>query len=290
MNKLMKRTTRGRTRPARSSSGGGRDITVVLFDYGGTLFKATRPWAEVKAEGMAAVHAVLSRSGLEMTVERFTEYCDSVFEKYAEVEAREDRDIPDRTKYQDIADALFQHLPKSQRVRLGMDANRAFWDAAVKRYPMRKGARRALKDLESMGLRMGVVSNHHDYDSLVGHLGESGIHTHFEVVLASEREGVRKPNTAIFEKSLKEMGVSREHAVFVGDSPRHDIVGARSAGITTILIDDGERHDSWFTSAGAKRSDAEPDFVVADLLAISGIVDSLRGHRERRRLRSRRKP
>lgn len=232
---------------------------------------------EVRAEGFAAAYVPLKTSGLEMTVDSFAEFGDSIFAKYAEIEAREERDIADRIKYQEIVDALLPELPKARRTRLASDANRAFWETATKNYPLRRSARPLLRDLESRGLRMGVVSNHHDYDSLVGHLEESGIHSHFDVVLASEREGVRKPNTLIFARSLKALRVEKEEAIFVGDSPKHDIAGARAAGMATVLIDDGEQQDSWATLGGVVGPEATPDFVIRDLLALRGIVDSLSG-------------
>ncbi len=258
----------------------GREIKVVLFDYGGTLFKSTRPWHLVRAEGLASAHRHLTKNGLTMSVEKFSEFGDSVFKKYQELETKEDRDISDLIKYQEIVDGLLPHLPRGTRARLALEANRAFWETATKHYLIRKGARRALAKLKSKGLRMGVVSNHHDYESLISHLEASGIRGHFEVILASEKEGVRKPNKAIFVKSLKAMRVESEHAIFVGDSPKHDIMGARGAGITAILIDDGEHGDRRAALTAHKESGERPDFVIDDLLALQEIVDRLRGNSE----------
>lgn len=266
-----------------SPRGGRREIEVVLFDYGGTLFKATRSWSEVRVNGLASAHLVLKRSGLKATLGEFVELGDSVFQRYSRIEAEEDRDIADTVKFREIVDTLFPRLPDARRARLAKDANDAFWFSVTRNYPLRKSARRALDELKAAGLRMGVVSNHHSYESLVAHLEESGIHSHFEVVLASEREGVRKPNTVIFERSLRAIGAKKESAIFVGDSPRHDIVGARRAGLGAVLIDDGEQPEGWATYAGATGPEAEPDFVIRDLSELVGIVESLRGPKDRAR-------
>jgi putative hydrolase of the HAD superfamily len=259
----------------------GRKLKVVLFDYGGTLFKSDRPWAAVRAEGMASAYAVLREGGLAVSAEKFAESCDSIFAKYSELEAKEDRDIADRIKYQEVIDTLLPKLSQAKRIKLAMAANRAFWATAVRDYPIRKSAQRALRHLESRGLRMAVVSNHHNYESLVSHLEEAGIHSHFEIIFASEREGIRKPNAAIFAKSLKAMGVKKEHALFVGDSPRHDIVGARAAGIAAVLIDDGEELEGWRIPAGGLSiPEARPDFVIKDLLELREIVDSILGQKQ----------
>ncbi|HUH99541.1 MAG TPA: HAD family hydrolase [Nitrososphaerales archaeon] len=252
-------------------------IEVVLFDYGGTLFKSTRRWHEVRAEGLASAHRLLTKQGLEMTLDEFKKFGDSVFKEYEELEAKDDRDVSDLIKYQEIVDALLPQLPAATRKRLASDANRAFWQTAAKSYPIRKSAVKALEGLRSKGLRMGVVSNHHHYEALVWHLERTGIRSHFDVILASEREGVRKPNRAIFARSLEAMGVKSEHAIFVGDSPKHDILGARGAGITAVLIDDGDQHDTRATPKTLAESKGQPDFVIDDLLALHEIVDYLRG-------------
>jgi HAD superfamily hydrolase (TIGR01549 family) len=260
-----------------------REIKAVIFDYGGTLFKATRPWEEIRVDGIAAVHGLLKESGLKMGAREFHQFAESVFLEYAEREAKEDRDIGDRTKYEDMVGRLFPDISKARKAALAAKANRAFWEVAVRTYPMRKSTPKALRDLRSTGVKMGIVSNHHDFDSLVGHLEEAGIAGHFESVLASEREGVRKPNTEIFARSLKALGVEKEHAIFVGDSPKHDILGARAAGITSVLIDDKEQPDTWAVPGSKPAEDVLPDYVVTDLLAVRGIVVALRGAKGRKR-------
>jgi HAD superfamily hydrolase (TIGR01549 family) len=211
----------------------------------------------------------------------FVELGDSVFRKFSAMEADEDRDIADRLKFGEIVDALFPGVPEARRRELASDATRAFWHSATSSYPLRRSARRALRDLKTAGLRMGVVSNHHDFESLTAHLEESGIDSYFEVVLASEREGVRKPNVVIFERSLRALGAKKEHAIFVGDSPRHDIVGARRAGLGTVLIDDGEQPEGWASYAAATGHEARPDFVIQDLSELRRIL-GLEGARGRR--------
>jgi putative hydrolase of the HAD superfamily len=49
--------------------------------------------------------------------------------------------------------------------------------------------------------------------------------------------GVGKPDPAIFTEALALLSVSPEHALYVGDSHHHDVLGARAAGLTPVLID-----------------------------------------------------
>jgi putative hydrolase of the HAD superfamily len=51
---------------------------------------------------------------------------------------------------------------------------------------------------------------------------------------------VEKPDPQIFRIALERMDARAESAVFVGDVPSVDVVGARAAGLIPILLD---RHD-----------------------------------------------
>jgi putative hydrolase of the HAD superfamily len=61
-----------------------------------------------------------------------------------------------------------------------------------------------------------------------------GLDGRFDVVLISEREGVRKPHRAIFARALELSGVRSDEAVFVGDHPDADVAGGRAAGLISI--------------------------------------------------------
>ena len=121
-----------------------------------------------------------------------------------------------------------------------------------------------------MGLQLAVVSNHHNHDSLVRHLGRLGIASDFSHVFSSSQMGVRKPDRRIFARALSQMKVHRQEAVFVGDSLEHDVEGARGAGICSMLIVDGASDDQESRVVGTKA-----DFTIRDLGEIPRIVSSL---------------
>jgi putative hydrolase of the HAD superfamily len=55
-------------------------------------------------------------------------------------------------------------------------------------------------------------------------------------VVTSAETGAAKPDPAIFARALELAGVSAAEALHVGDSPREDVEGARSAGIEAVLV------------------------------------------------------
>src|SRR5579884_2814147 len=61
-----------------------------------------------------------------------------------------------------------------------------------------------------------------------------GIGDLFPFILVSEEENAWKPDPAIFARALALGGVAAEEAVYVGDSPEHDVAGAKAAGLAAV--------------------------------------------------------
>ncbi|HUZ03187.1 MAG TPA: HAD family hydrolase [Thermomicrobiaceae bacterium] len=78
----------------------------------------------------------------------------------------------------------------------------------------------------------------------------------FPFVLVSEEVGSWKPDTAIFHRALELGQASPAEAVYVGDSPEHDVAGARAAGLRSVWVNRGGR--TW-------PGGPAPDFEVRDL-------------------------
>ncbi len=90
------------------------------------------------------------------------------------------------------------------------------------------GATEAVTELRARGLRLGVVAN---WDcALPEHLAATGLAGYFDTVVTSARAASAKPEPAIFELALQELGVRPERALHVGDEPI-DEQGARAAGM-----------------------------------------------------------
>lgn len=58
----------------------------------------------------------------------------------------------------------------------------------------------------------------------------------FSSIVISEEVGVSKPDSKIFDTCLKELGISSDEAIFIGDRLEKDIRGCESTGIRGVLI------------------------------------------------------
>jgi putative hydrolase of the HAD superfamily len=69
-----------------------------------------------------------------------------------------------------------------------------------------------------------------------------GIGAHMKAIVISEQVGVSKPSPEIFMTALTLIGAQASEALFVGDDPVADIVGAHNAGIPAVWL---RRGRSW---------------------------------------------
>src|SRR4051794_3370979 len=92
----------------------------------------------------------------------------------------------------------------------------------------------ALQRAKAAGLRLGVVSN--SEGKLAELLVRVGLMELLELVVDSGLEGVRKPDPEIFQRALSRLNVPAEQALYAGDIPNVDVVGARAAGMEAVLI------------------------------------------------------
>lgn len=111
---------------------------------------------------------------------------------------------------------------------------------------------------------LGVVSNG-DSEQQRRKLRDTGIASFFKSVVISADVGVPKPNAAIFQRSLRDLGLFPTEAAFVGDSLETDAIGASRAGL----------HGVWLNRLGVSRDVGFPVVVIASLQELPGVVGSM---------------
>lgn len=63
-----------------------------------------------------------------------------------------------------------------------------------------------------------------------------GLDRRLDVVLASYDLGLRKPDPGVYVYCLEKLGCGPEEAVYIGDNPLKDFIGARKLGMKTVRI------------------------------------------------------
>jgi len=204
-------------------------LKAIFFDVGNTLFfynyeflrgmLEERFSVDVTAEELEATHQIIRRSMGPL--------------------------LDQGLSHEFIVEEAYRHWFRS--IGIEDDKITAIIDA-IKNHPFRhlfwarmeEGTKELLTWFRDRGFRLGIISNAEgQIKRLIEH---AGIESVFEIILDSHEVGFQKPDERIFRKGLNDLKIEASEAVHVGDIFEADVVGARAAGITPILVDPEGRY------------------------------------------------
>lgn len=85
-------------------------------------------------------------------------------------------------------------------------------------------------------VKTGLISNAYDAPEQRARIAHAGLERYFDsIVIACEVDSY-KPEPDIFWRTLAQLGVAPEDALYIGDSVTHDIAGAKAAGMQAALL------------------------------------------------------
>jgi FMN phosphatase YigB (HAD superfamily) len=128
------------------------------------------------------------------------------------------------------------------------------------------GTLEAVHELADAGLALGCVTNTLADGATIRRMLEiHGIDGLMGSVVVSSEEGWRKPHVSLFQKAMRELGVSAPEAIFVGDSPWHDVAGAHDAGMRAVLT-------RQYVARPFTEEDPQPDAVIDHLHELPAVI------------------
>jgi len=247
----------------------GRAIRAVTLDLWGTLF-LDGPASDdrYKRPRLAGMQTVLASAGVSVVPDRL----DRAYTASGQWLARLWQVHRDASVGEHVG-AILEALDASLPSRLSADTMAALIQAyaspaLVAPPAIDEGARGALESLESDGALLALVSNTMRTPGAVLRqiLDRSGLLPLFRAVTFSDECGIRKPASAIFLRTLDDLGVTAGQAVHVGDDSILDVEGARDSGMAVILV----------TADGRATAPVKPDGVIRHLGELPAALRRLR--------------
>ncbi len=118
----------------------------------------------------------------------------------------------------------------------GEDVARAMHEECMtmRRWRMFSDVSGCLGALRDAGVPMGLISNWDD--SLVSIARAIGLADYMTTIISSADVGLRKPDQAIFDMAMRNVGVDAAHSIHVGDHLYADVMGARKAGMHPVYL------------------------------------------------------
>lgn len=120
-----------------------------------------------------------------------------------------------------------------------------------------------LNSLQSIGVRMGVVSNTTNPRFMKeNEMKAAGLEPFFDFAIYSSDTPYRKPHPSIFQLAIESLKLKPEEILFVGDNLRLDIVGAQNVGMKSAWINRERKTNSM---------EGEPDYELHSLMDLLRI-------------------
>jgi len=218
---------------------------VLIFDLFGTLvfFDDSRvPWADVAGRRVpmtvAGLPTLLEEFLPGVAAPDFLSELRRVGAEIAEAKRREGIEIPTAVRFERTllscgAGAAVANVAAKRMAALHMDT--------LARSVVCPSARPALLASLARTHRLALLSNFDDGATARRVLAEAGLARHFELIVISEEEGLRKPTRAIFERTCARLGAPPSTCLYIGDTLVEDIEGATAAGLDALWVRaDGE--------------------------------------------------
>jgi REG-2-like HAD superfamily hydrolase len=227
-------------------------LQAVFIDVGNTLLYEKPSRFEIYAESARRRGFALSTAAMQQLMRR----------AHRELP----RQIGGAYRYTDpwfaaYIDRIFHEylgLAKSELGAVSAELFGRFADPAT--FGLFPGARELLVELRARGLKVGLISNWSH--RLPGLLEGLGLARDVDFVLCSAVERVEKPDPAIFQRALSLAKVPAHAALHAGDDLEKDFLGARHAGLRSVLV-----------VHGPASTDERPR--VGDLFQLSDLVARL---------------
>ena len=244
-------------------------IRAIIFDMGQTLMRFVRPgsgsWRELETPGIRGIYRYLVEQGHPISSHE-DDFVEAMFARLAEGWEQSTGGHINLRAVDWIASGAADHA---------LTLDEAALREAARRYaqPLRpglsamSGAVETLSTLRQQDYRIGLISNTIWPAELhIEDLDELGLLPYLEHMDFSGELGFWKPNPKIFQHATAALNVTPEETVFVGDSPREDILGAQGIGMRAV----------WIRSAEFPLGDVRPDAIIEALPELLPILERWR--------------
>ena len=213
-------------------------LSAVLFDFDGTLVDTT----EMIHQSMK--HATSSVLGRE--------------------------DIPRETLLANVGRPLPRQMEliDAENAELLLEAYRSHHeqhhDALIREFP---GVEESLARLGSAGIKVAVVTSKRRLSVEMALKNFPGLRNVVDRFVTLEDTTEHKPNPEPLLRALELLGVPKERAAYVGDSP-FDVEAAKAAGLANVAV-------SWGAFSEDRLREAEPDHLVTDIRSAVDVLLTL---------------
>jgi len=223
-------------------------IKAILFDLDNTLLD----FMKMKNSAVNAAVKSMIFAGLNVKQEKAVEDIYNIYEEYG-------------YEYQEVFDLFLKNTIGKVDYKILAIGIISYKKAKESSLMLYKNVDKTLLKLTKMGLKIGVISDAPSREAWIRICSMNLEHV-FDTVVTLHEKGIHKPSPEPFKKAIKDLDVSPNETIMVGDWPERDIKGANQVGMKTAFAKYGDTFDT-------KNSGA--DYELKDIFDLINIVNNL---------------
>jgi putative hydrolase of the HAD superfamily len=208
-------------------------IRGVVFDLGSTLLRFEGDQTQEILHGYQALHAFISAADYPFDTDEFI----NSFRELLDL-AHEQRLITniERPTYELFHEIMTQYGFVDIDPSFVDQATAVFYKPSEDHWKPMPGMQELLQFLGSQDWRLAIITNAGDSSNVRRLLNNNALIGPFDPVLISADEGVRKPDSRLFQKILDQWKIDPDAVVMIGDTLKEDILGAKQMGLRQIWL------------------------------------------------------
>ncbi|MCD4825436.1 MAG: HAD family hydrolase [Phycisphaerae bacterium] len=248
-----------------------RSIKAILFDLGDTLLDFGKvDFPRMFREGADGAYDYLQKRGYSLPSRRWY----GLFHRLAIhwnvlVSAISRREFNSLDVLERCCRRMGLYLSADEHMELCWK----WYEPLCRHATVETGLAEMLTNLKADGLKLVIVSNTFVPGQILDrHLAMERLLEHLPDRIYSCNIGHRKPHPRIFHEALRLAGTTPEEVMFVGDTPKADILGASRLGMIPVLKDPtGAYRKSKYRPAHTIRSILELPQIIAEYKSCSAM-------------------
>ncbi|MBA4385239.1 MAG: hypothetical protein C0410_10930 [Anaerolinea sp.] len=230
------------------------NIKAILFDVGGTLRITARVDGR-ETQILEEMRLFLDYEGTVEALKNKLALGEKAYRKWAK------KSLVELSEAELWVRFMYPDQSKREFIRENAIKLNQLWRNSKGKKQLLPNAIETINALAERGYRLCIISNTTSSVEVPILLEENGITHLFSSIILSTVYGRRKPHPSLFLDAARELGIHPEECAYVGDRPSRDVVGAREAGYSLVVI---------IQAAGLKQEKKEnvpmtPDYMIGRL-------------------------
>jgi len=221
-------------------------IKAILFDLDNTLLD----FMKMKNSAVNAAVKSMIFAGLNVKQEKAVEDIYNIYEEYG-------------YEYQEVFDLFLKNTIGKVDYKILAIGIISYKKAKESSLMLYKNVDKTLLKLTKMGLKIGVISDAPSREAWIRICSMNLEHV-FDTVVTLHEKGIHKPSPEPFKKAIKDLDVSPNETIMVGDWPERDIIGAKNLNMKTAFAKYGDMFATEHSGA---------DYDLTDISEIIDIIN-----------------